>query len=162
VPKAETTPKDAIAVLKHDHQAIERLFKEFERTGEKEQRKKKKLVKQIVQELSGHAQIEEQVFYPEVQSAVEANELALEAMEEHDLVKVLLQQLETMTPEEERFQSKATVLMELVRRHVKKEERDMFPAIRKALTAAQLKDLGTRLVEGKKAMQSPRDYLSMN
>jgi hemerythrin superfamily protein len=162
VPKNEARPRDAIAVLKQDHQAIERLFQELERAGDKDQRKKKKLVKEIVEELSMHVQIEEQVFYPEVRGTAKETELALKAKEEHDLVKILLGQLRTMTPEEERFQSKVTVLMELVREHVKEEERAMFPVMRKALTAIQLRDLGTRLEEGRKAIQSPRDYLSMN
>jgi hemerythrin superfamily protein len=162
VTKKEPARRDAIAVLKQDHREIERLFKEFERAREKEQRKKKKLVKQIIEQLSMHAQIEEQIFYPQLQETAKENELALRAMEEHDLVKVLLGQLETMTPEEERFQSKVTVLIELVREHVKGEEGQLFPKVREALTPIQLKDLGTRLEEGKKAIQSPRDYLSMN
>ena len=157
-----TRAKDAIAVLKQDHRAIESLFKEFERTGEKEKRRRKKLVKQIVEELSMHAQIEEQVFYPEVLGTAKEKELTHKAQEEHDLIKVLLEQLKTMTPEEERFSSKVSVLIDLVRRHVREEERVMFPKVRKALTTVQLQDLGTRLEEGRKAIQSPRDYLRMN
>jgi hemerythrin superfamily protein len=162
MPTRRTKPRDAIDVLKEDHRRVEGLFKEFERTGEREQRRKKKLVRDIVEELSMHVQIEEQLFYPEVQQTAKENELALKSMEEHDLVKVLLQQVATMSPEEDRFHSKLVVLFELVRRHVKDEERTIFPKIRRAMTPVQLRDLGTRLEEGKKAMQSPRDYLSMN
>jgi hemerythrin superfamily protein len=154
--------RDAISILKQDHRDIERLFKEFERAGEKEQRKKKKLVKQMVEQLSMHAQIEEQLFYPQLQETAKENELALEAMEEHDLLKVLLDQLQTMTPEEERFQAKVTVLIRSVRDHVEEEEAELFPKMREAMTAIQLRDLGTRMEEGKKAVQSPRDYLRMN
>ena len=154
--------RDAIAILKQDHRDIERVFKEFERAGQKEQRKKKKLVKQMVEQLSMHAQIEEQLFYPQLQEVAKENELALKAMEEHDLLKVLLEQLHTMTPEEQRFQAKVTVLIESVRDHVKEEEAELFPKMREAMTPIQLKDLGTRMEEGRKAIQSPRDYLSMN
>ena len=157
-----TPAMDAIAVLKQDHRAIESLFKEFERTGEKEKRRRKKLVKQIVGELSMHAQIEEQVFYPEVLGTAKEKELTHKAMEEHDLIKVLLEQLKPMTPEEERFSSKVSVLIDLARDHIRDEERAMFPKVRKALTRMQLQDLGARLEEGKKAIQSPRDYLRMN
>lgn len=157
-----TGAKDAIAVLRQDHRTIEGLFKEFERTGEKEKRRRKKLVKQAVEELSMHAQIEEQVFYPEVLGTAKEKELTHKAMEEHDLIKVLLEQLKTMTPEEERFSSKVAVLIDLVREHVREEERAMFPKIRKVLTRVQLQDLGVRLEEGKKAIQSPRDYLRLN
>jgi hemerythrin superfamily protein len=162
VAKREPARRDAIAVLKQDHREIERLFKEFERSGEKEQRKKKRVVKQIIEQLSMHGQLEEQLFYPQLQETAKEKEPALKAMEEHDLIKVLLGQLETMSPEKERFQAKVTVLIESVRSHVKEEEAQLFPKLREALTPIQLKDLGTRLEEGRKAIQSPRDYLSMN
>jgi hemerythrin superfamily protein len=161
---AKRTPPrgDAISLLKRDHREIEALFKEFERAGERDRRKKKKLVKQMIEQLSMHGRIEEQLFYPQLRDAAKEKELTLKAVEEHDLIKVLLGQLENMTPEEERFQPKVTVLIESVRDHVKEEEDLLFPKLRDALSPIQLKDLGTRLEEGRKAIQSPRDYLSMN
>ena len=81
-----TRAKDAIAVLKQDHRAIESLFEEFERTGEKEKRRRKKLVKQIVEELSMHAQIEEQVFYPEVLGTAKEKTYSLSGCPGRDVV----------------------------------------------------------------------------
>jgi hemerythrin superfamily protein len=152
---------DAIQLLKQDHRAVESLFKEFEQAGEKAQLKKKRLVKKMIEELSLHADLEEQVFYPAVQEAAKENELVLKAMEEHDLVKSLMQQLEKMSPEEDRFQPKVTVLIENVREHVKEEEGEMFPKLKEALKPAQLQELGHRMEEGKKAIQNPKDYLRL-
>lgn len=152
---------DAISLLKRDHKKVESLFKEFEQAGKKAKSTRKRIVKKIVKELSLHAALEEQLFYPVVQEAAKANELALRAMEQHELVKVLLGQLDTMSPDEDRFQARVTVLIENVRAHVKEEETQMFPKIRNALTPDQLKRLGERLEEGKKAMGSPKDYLKL-
>src|SRR6266516_4328163 len=105
---------DAVRLLTQDHRSVEAIFKEFERASAKAHRTKKKLVKNMIEELSLHAQIEEQVFYPAVQEATKDQKLALQAMEEHEVVKTLLKQLEKMEPEEERFEAKVTVLMELV------------------------------------------------
>jgi len=152
---------DAIQLLRKDHRAVEKLFKDFERTGPKAKHTRKRLVKKMVEELSLHAQLEEQLFYPAVQEATKESDPVLKAMEEHDLVKVLLEQLQTMSPEEDRFDAKVAVLMQNVREHVEEEEREIFPKLREALKRAQLEELGTRLEEGKKAIQSPKDYLKL-
>jgi hemerythrin superfamily protein len=152
---------DAIQLLKQDHRTVESLFKEFERAGEKAHHTKKRLVKKLIKELSLHADLEEQVFYPAVQQGADENELVLKAMEEHDLVKSLLQQLEKMSPEEDRFHPKVTVLIQNVREHMEQEEREIFPKLKEALKLAQLQELGHRLEEGKKAIQSPKDYLRL-
>jgi len=107
---------------------VESLFKEFERAGEKAHHTKKRLVKKMIKALSLHADLEEQVFYPAVQEAAKEKELVLKAMEEHDLVKSLLQQLEKMSPEEDRFQPKVTVLIQNVREHVKRKRGRCSPS----------------------------------
>ncbi len=152
---------DAIQLLRRDHRTVEKLFKEFERTGPKAKLTKTRLVKKMIKELSLHAQVEEQIFYPAVQEAAGEDDLVLKAMEEHDLVKVLLEQLDKMTPEEDRFQAKVYVLIESIRDHVDEEEKEIFPKLKEALKPAQLRNLGTRLEEGKKAIQSPKDYLKL-
>ena len=153
---------DAIQLLRRDHRTAEKLFKEFERTGAKAKLIKKKLVKKIIKELSLHAQVEEHIFYPAVQEAIGEHDLVLKAIEEHDLVKVLLEQLDKMAPDEDRFNPKVTVLIENVRDHVYQEEGEIFPKLKEALKPAQLRDLGTRLEEGKKAIQNPKDYIRLN
>jgi hemerythrin superfamily protein len=150
---------DALGALKQDHRTIEALFKRFERTGQRAKRTKKKLVAEIVEELARHADIEEQVFYPAVRQATKENTLVFVALEEHGLVEPLLEELPGMEPDEERFEAKVTVLIEVVRHHIKNEERQVLPRIRGALTKGQLEELGQRIVEGKRAIKHPEEYL---
>ena len=103
---------DAIALLKRDHRRVETLFDKFERTSKKGAKGRKKLVRKIVDELSLHADIEEQLCYPAVQEVTKEDGPVFVAIEEHEVVKSLLRQLETMEPEEERFDAKMTVLRE--------------------------------------------------
>jgi hemerythrin superfamily protein len=107
---------------------------------------------QIITELSIHASIEEQVFYPATRVARgETEDMVLEALEEHHLAKVMLAELEKMAPEDERFTPKGHVLIESIRHHVKEEEGEMFPNVRKAMRREELEALGRRLEEAKKS-----------
>jgi hemerythrin superfamily protein len=142
---------DAITLLKEDHRTVERLFKQFEQAGPRAGKTKAKLVKQIIQELAIHAVIEEQVFYPAIRNEVEdADDEVLEALEEHHIVKWVLSELEDMTPDDERFTAKVTVLIENVRHHVKEEEKDLFPDVRQVLGRKRLTEIGEALEKAKK------------
>jgi hypothetical protein len=97
-----------------------------------------------------HAAIEEQVFYPVARAAVpETEDIALESLEEHHIVKWVLSELVGMDPAQERFDAKVTVLMENVRHHVKEEEHDFFPKVRAQLGRNELADLGQALADAK-------------
>ena len=110
---------DAITQLKDDHEKVEKLFKKYEDTTDRAIKTRRKLVDQIIEELSTHAAIEEQVFYPISRVlSDEAHDQTLEGLEEHHLVKITLAELETLDPTDERFHPKVTVLMENVRHHV--------------------------------------------
>jgi hemerythrin superfamily protein len=141
---------DAITLLKQDHKTVEKLFKQFEKTtAPAEQRK---LAQRIVKELSVHAAIEEMVFYPAVRERVPKQEdTVLEALEEHYIVKWVLNELEDMKPDHERFKAKMTVMIESVRHHVKEEESELFPEVRKAIKRKELAELGEALEKAKKA-----------
>ncbi len=144
---------DAITLLEDDHKAVEKLFKQFEKLGhDGDPGKKRELVDQMIQELSVHAHIEEQYFYPAVREAVpDEEDLVLEGLEEHHVVKWTLSELEGMDPQAERFDAKVTVLMEGVRHHVEEEEGEMFPGVRKAMGLKKLQELGEKLLEAKSA-----------
>lgn len=142
---------DAITYLKADHREVEKLFKTFEKAGDRAFRSKRKIVDDIIRELSQHAAIEEQFFYPTARRAVpESTDDVLEGIEEHHIVKWLLSELVHLDPKEERFDAKVTVLMENVRHHVEEEEHDLFPQIRSAMGRKELSELGAKLAEGKK------------
>lgn len=142
---------DGIAFLKEDHQAVEKLFKDFEKAGDRAYRTKQKIVAAIIEKLSVHAAIEEQSFYPTVRAEVKAtNSDVLEAIEEHHIVKWELSELQGMPAEAESFQAKVTVLIENVRHHVEEEETSLFPKVREALGRARLGEIGDALAAAKK------------
>ncbi len=149
---------DAITLLKNDHKTVEKLFKQFEKTKETEPKARRKLVDQMIEELSVHATIEEQVFYPAVREDVpDTEDIVLEGLEEHHIVKWTLSELKDMDPEHERFEPKVTVLIESVRHHVEEEEGEMFPEVRKALGRKRLGQIGDSMEQAKKiAPTKPR------
>lgn len=153
--------RDAIALLKDDHQEVERLFKKFEDLGPRAHKTRESTVATIIELLSKHAGIEELVFYPAVRERflVADEEQVLEALEEHHLAKISLSELEGMSSEHERFHAKVTVMIETVRHHVKEEEDELFPEVRKAFSRSELQELGARLIDAQPAAPSrPHPY----
>jgi hemerythrin-like domain-containing protein len=146
---AKTAP-DALAILKAEHRAVDKLFTSFENAGDRAYKTKRRLVDQMIDALSVHAFIEEQVLYPaalnDVSSAVGD---VLEAIEEHHIVKWELQELLDLDPEDARFTAKVTVLFENVRHHVKEEESELFPLLRSKLAKGRLQELGSKLEEAR-------------
>jgi len=140
---------DAITLLKQDHKTVEKLFKQFEKSTQPAQQRK--LARQVIEELSVHAAIEEMVFYPAVRDRVpDAEDMVLEALEEHHVVKWVLSELDDMKPDHERFKAKMSVLIESVRHHVKEEESELFPDVRKEIKRKELAELGDALEKAKK------------
>jgi hemerythrin superfamily protein len=152
---------DAITLLKDDHRSVEKLFKLFEQAGPKALKTKARLVDGMVRELTVHASIEEQIFYPRVRrDAQDLDADVLEALEEHHVVKWLISELDGLDPSAERFEAKVTVLIESVRHHVKEEEGSLFPAVRKAFGRPALVAMGDALAAAKKgAPIKPRPRL---
>ena len=141
---------DAITLLKDDHKTVEKLFRRFEKAGDRAHAEKREVVDRIIEELSVHAAIEEQLFYPVTRATVpDVEDIALESLEEHHIVKWVLAELEAMDPADERFTAKVTVLMENVRHHVEEEESDYFPKVREQLGRNALTELGDAMVAAK-------------
>jgi hemerythrin-like domain-containing protein len=148
--RSRSSSPDGLALLKDDHQEVERLFKSFEKLGPGAHKSRQQTVDKVIEALSRHAAIEEQVFYPYVRRIVpDVTSDVLEALEEHHIVKWTLSELEDMDPGDERFGAKMAVLMESVRHHVKEEETELFPQVRKALSRDQLEELGVSLAAAK-------------
>jgi hemerythrin-like domain-containing protein len=149
---------DAIAVLKADHADVEKLFKRFEDLGPRAKKTKADIADKVIAALSQHAAIEEQVLYPAARERLPDDEpMVLEALEEHHVVKWVLSELDGMSPDDERFDAKFTVLAEGVRHHVKEEEGELFPKLRKGFTKSELDELGAQLTTARKAA-SPRPH----
>ena len=141
---------DAITMLKDDHKAVEKLFKRFEKAGDRAYTEKREVVDRIVEELSKHAAIEEQLFYPVARATVpDTDDIVLESLEEHHVAKWVLSEVDKMDPRHERFDAKVTVLIESVRHHVEEEENDFFPKVRDELGRNALSDLGDAMARAK-------------
>jgi hemerythrin superfamily protein len=145
---AETKSQDAIALLKEDHRTVEKLFKDFE--GAKGDGRKQKLAEQICLELSVHTMIEEELFYPACEGKVE-EDLLKEAYVEHDGAKVLVAEIMSGEPKsDDYYDAKVQVLSEEIEHHVKEEEGDLFPQVRKA--DIDLKALGEQMAVRKQEL----------
>jgi hemerythrin superfamily protein len=150
---------DAIVLLKDDHKTVENLFKAFEKAGDRAVKTRRRLVDQMIKELTVHAYIEEQLFHPAARAAApDTTDHVLESIEEHHVVVWMLSELAGMDPADERFTAKVTVLIENVRHHVEEEEQDWFPQVRKAMGRKVLQQLGEEMAAAKTA--APADPLS--
>lgn len=139
-------PRDAVALLKQDHRAVEALFEEFEDADEGEQ---SELATRICQMLTVHAQIEEELLYPAAKEAFgeEDDEMVYEAEIEHGSAKELIAKIEAGTPEDPEFKALVKVLSEYIKHHVKEEEKQIFPSLKE--TELDLQELGARLAQRK-------------
>jgi hemerythrin superfamily protein len=139
---------DAIVLLKQDHKQVKKLFKDFQSAGDGATDRKAKLVEQILEGLTVHTYLENEVMYPEVRRLLpDLDEDVLESYEEHHVADVLCMELATMSPDDEHFDAKVTVLAELVTHHIDEEEQDWFPKVREGLGRKQLQELGARMAE---------------
>ena len=142
-----TEGQDAFALLTADHRLVKTLFKQFETLSKADETEAEKvaLVEQICNEVRIHAQLEEEIFYPAVRAAIDDDDVMDEADVEHASAKDLIGQLEQMSPSEDHYEAKVTVLGEYIDHHVKEEEGEMFPKARKEVdTAALGKKLAAR------------------
>jgi len=145
---AESKTQDAIALLKEDHRAVEKLFKDFE--SAKGDGRKEKLSRQICLELAIHTKIEEEIFYPACEGKIE-EDLLKEAKVEHDSAKLLMAEIEGGSGQsDDFFDAKVQVLGEQINHHVEEEEGELFPQVRKA--DIDLKALGEQLAQRKQEL----------
>ena len=147
--RSSDSPRDAIALLKQDHRTVSALFDEFEKAEEEEQ---SAIAQRVCQLLTVHATIEEEVLYPAAKEAFddEDDDMVNEAEVEHASCKELIAKIEGMTGDDEHFKATVTVLGEYIKHHVKEEETELFPQLKK--TELDLKDLGSRLADRKFAL----------
>jgi len=146
---------DAIVLLKDDHKEILKAFKDFENAGENATATKGKLVDKIIELLTVHTYIENEVMYPRVRDLLPDLEDDIdESYEEHHVADLLVVELAAMKPDAERFDAKTTVLIENVRHHIEEEEQEWFPQVREGLGRKQLQEIGEAMLEAKE--RAPR------
>ena len=136
----------ATDLLKKQHREVKSLFKKLESADNA--RMRRQLMTEIARNLEAHTVIEEEIFYPAVRGleSRKAEDMVLEAYEEHHVVKLVLADLPHVNPEDERFEAKMTVLSELVEHHVQEEEKEMFKLAQK-LGKDELEELGEQMAE---------------
>jgi hemerythrin superfamily protein len=124
------TTNPVFEMLKKDHRKVEELFDEFE--SAKDSRSKTRIIQETLHELEVHAKLEETLIYPAIREKIEEEDVMDEALEEHHVAHVLINELKRMKYNGERHEAKFTVLGESIKHHVKEEEGTLFPAAEKA------------------------------
>jgi hemerythrin superfamily protein len=144
------TKNDAVKMLKADHKKVKALFDEFEDTEDVQERQR--IAQTAIQELTIHAELEEEIFYPTVRQAMDEDETEImnEAEEEHHVAKLLIEELKGMDPSDDKFAAKFTVLAENVRHHIKEEEGEMLPKAQK--TDVDMQELGQQMMTRKEEL----------
>jgi hemerythrin superfamily protein len=134
---------DAIVMLKDDHKQIKRLFRQFEQAGDSAVKTKGAIVDRILEALTVHTYIENDLMYPTVREMLpDLEDDVLESYEEHHVADVLCMELAAMAPDNERFDAKVTVLIENVEHHIEEEEDKWFPKVREGLGRKRLQQIG--------------------
>lgn len=142
---------NVVELLRKDHEKVKTLFRDFE--SAEGVKKKQQIVQQVISELETHAAAEEKVFYTAVRKdSPDAAPNLDESLEEHHVMKFLLGELKDMSPEDERYDAKFTVLAENVKHHVKEEEAELFSRARTG--DLDLNDLGKKLLAAKATARS--------
>ncbi|HEX8136779.1 MAG TPA: hemerythrin domain-containing protein [Pyrinomonadaceae bacterium] len=140
---------NAFELLKQDHEKVSGIFEQIEETTERAVKTREELYGRLRTELDIHSQIEEEVFYPAIEELDETRALTLEAYEEHNVVKQLLDELDALPVDDETWTAKLKVLHENVDHHVEEEETELFPLVRQVLTSEAIEELGVRLQAAK-------------
>lgn len=155
-PAPKKSEPDAIAMLTADHKKVKGLFEQFKKMKDDgSDDEKAAIVQQICTELTIHAELEEEIFYPAVRGQIDDEDLMDEAEVEHAGAKDLIAQLESMEPGDDLYDAKVTVLGEQIDHHVKEEEGEMFPKVKKAKVDTSA--LGAEMASRKEELAPPDD-----
>ncbi|MHB1294029.1 MAG: hemerythrin domain-containing protein [Anaerolineae bacterium] len=145
---------DLFQTLKKDHQQVASMIDELMKASGSSKQKEDTFNK-LHMELSAHASAEEQVFYPELMKESSSKHLALEAIEEHRHVMMILNELASSNKGEDQWKAKLKVLKDMVEHHVEEEEGEMFKAADKTLGQTKLQQIGDRFTQVKEQQKQP-------
>lgn len=148
----KSSPRDALAMLKGDHDTVKDLFRRYKSLGDGARKSKRQTMERIVKELSVHASVEEQVFYPDVKRRVPGSKRLVDhGLDEHRELKETLVRLQRMDPDAPEFDPTMRQVISDVTDHVKEEERELFPKVRKAMSKQELVDMAALMRTAKRA-----------
>jgi hemerythrin superfamily protein len=150
-PEPRSSRRDAVDILVEDHRRIEDLFTRYEASTNADAQTRKALVDEMIRELSMHAAVEEQYFYPAVaKSVADGKDLVDESLHEHQEVKDVLAELDDMGADDSGFDERVHRLMREVRHHAGEEEDEILPKLREAVGESRMMEIGQQLEEAKK------------
>ncbi|MGH9049554.1 MAG: hemerythrin domain-containing protein, partial [Acidimicrobiia bacterium] len=150
--RSASSPPDALAMLKADHTTVKDLFRRYKGLGDGALKSKTQTMERIVKELSVHASVEEQVFYPDVKRRVPGSKRLVDhGMDEHQELKETLARLQRTSPDAPEFDTTMRKVIADVTDHVKEEESELFPKVRKAMSKQELVDMAALMRTAKKA-----------
>jgi len=150
--RTTSTPRDALAILKADHTTVKDLFRRYKGLGDGAVKSKGQTMERIVKELSVHASVEEQVFYPDVKRRVPGSKRLVDhGLHEHQELKETLVRLQRMSPDSPEFDATMRKVIADVTDHVKEEESELFPKVRKAMSKQELTDMAALMRTARRA-----------
>src|SRR3954466_13522474 len=130
--KARKKKQDAIELLKRDHADGKKAFKQFEKAKYKDPQACKNFLASICRDIEMHAAVEEEIFYPAVRARIKDDDLMNEAQIEHNSAKQLMAEIERLSGDDPMLKAHAQVLAEYIQHHVREEENEMFPKVKRA------------------------------
>ena len=143
----------AIELLMSDHRKVEDLFEQYDQEKESDDGTRREIALKICAELTVHAQVEEELFYPWLRENLEDDEMEMveEAQIEHNTAKDLIAQIEAATDIDEVYNAKVKVLGEYIKHHVQEEKNEIFPEVRDE--QEELDELGQEMAARKGELQ---------
>ena len=152
---ARRSKNDAIKLLTDDHNKVKKMFKEFEKLHKKHEEGREELAQQICKELTIHAQLEEEIFYPAAHEAIDDDHLMNEAAVEHQAAKDLIEKIQSMNSSDPMYDALVRVLGEYVNHHIEEEQNEIFPKVEKA--KMDLEEIGSEIEERKEALMEEQE-----
>jgi hypothetical protein len=147
---------NALELLKADHDKVKKLLTEGDETTERAEKTRTELFATIKRELTIHEEIEEKIFYPALRDHPKAKDIVLEAYEEHNVVDMVMRELEQTDVTDETWAAKFTVMKENLEHHIEEEEGEMFKQARSVFEPSELTELGARMSAMKEQLAGQR------
>jgi hemerythrin-like domain-containing protein len=152
--RREEQDVNALSLLKEDHDKVKKLLTELDATTERGVKTREELFRKVKLELQVHEAIEEEIFYPALKEHPKAREIVLEGYEEHNVVDTVMQEIEGVAFDDERWGAKLTVMKENVEHHIDEEESEMFDQARQVFDRDELARLGERMQTRKEELMA--------
>ena len=136
---------DAVTLLKDDHDTLKKILNDLDSTTERGVKTREELFTRVRRELEVHEAIEEEIFYPALKEHPKAKDLVLEAYEEHNVVDMVMAEIQDTPYDDETWGAKLTVMKENIEHHIEEEEGEMFPQAREVFERSELQELAERM-----------------